>query len=133
MIPVFAARWGPYAFDKYGMVAVTPFPAGGMEHQSLTTINRSWVRGDRALETGMAHELAHQWWGDMVTLVDFRNIWLNEGFASYGECEWRGGFFRAAAPHRHRQTEKKFGPHFGKKLRHAPFQPPAAKLFRHTH
>lgn len=95
MMDAFNLYFGPYPFDSYGMVAVQPFQFGGMEHQTMTTINRSWVNGNRASEYGIAHELAHQWWGDLVTMSDFRHIWLNEGFATYAEClyaEHRFGF-----------------------------------------
>jgi aminopeptidase N len=132
MIPTFAARWGPYAFDKYGMVAVTPFGAGGMEHQSMTTINRSWVSGNRANETGVAHELAHQWWGDKVTLVDFRNIWLNEGFASYGECEWREDFYGANAYDQYVSSQMASALNSDNNVRYALYDPPEANLFGNT-
>ena len=132
MITTFAARWGPYAFDKYGQVAVTPFGAGGMEHQTITTINRSWVRGDRGLENGVAHELAHQWWGDMVTCVDFRDIWLNEGFASYGECEWREDFYGAAAYASYVQSQMNSALNSDNNLRYALYDPPPANLFGNT-
>ena len=87
-------RYGLYPFiaDKYGMVAVYPFQWGGMEHQTMTTIHRSWVLSGS--ESGISHELAHQWWGDMVTCQDWRNIWLNEGFATYSDAlyyEYRHG------------------------------------------
>lgn len=132
MIPAFAARWGPYAFDKYGQVAVTPFGAGGMEHQSMTTINRSWVTGTRSQEDGMSHELAHQWWGDMVTLVDFRNIWLNEGFASYGECQWREDFYGASSYDTYVQSQMNSALTSDTNFRYALYNPPEANLFGNT-
>jgi len=84
------AMFGPYPFEKYGQVpGYHPrFLWGAMENQTLTMIHTQWLRqGD---DDGMAHELAHMWYGDMVTCVDFRNIWLNEGFATYFECLYVG-------------------------------------------
>ncbi len=83
------AMLGPYPFEKYGQVpGYYGFPWGAMENQTLTMIHTSWLRsGD---DVGMAHELSHMWYGDMVTCVDFRNIWLNEGFATYFECLYNG-------------------------------------------
>jgi len=82
MIAAFAARFGPYPFfdEKYGEAEFTW--GGGMEHQTITSL------GNPASEGLVVHELAHSWWGDMVTCRDFHHIWLNEGFATYGEALW---------------------------------------------
>lgn len=81
MIAAFAARMGEYPFveEKYGH-AEFPF-GGGMEHQTCTSIGAF-------PEYIVAHELMHQWWGDMITCRDFHHIWINEGFATYGEALW---------------------------------------------
>lgn len=89
MMAYFQSIFGPYPFDKYGMVAVDPFVVRGMEHQSMTTIVLAWLTGDRANEPGFAHELAHQWFGDELTPHAWSDIWLNEGFATYGELMYR--------------------------------------------
>jgi aminopeptidase N len=86
MMDVYAKVFGEYPFEQYGMVSVQPFSFGGMEHQTMTTINRSWLRGWS--ETGIAHELAHQWLGDMITCATWFDIWINEGGATWSEALW---------------------------------------------
>lgn len=85
MIGNLGALFEAYPFDKYGMAAVTPFGYGGMEHQTLTTIHRSLATN----ELVVVHELGHQWWGDLVTCGTWKDIWLNESFATYSEALWR--------------------------------------------
>ena len=81
MIAFYSDVFGLYPFieEKYGHAE---FPwNGGMEHQTLTSILGPY-------EYLIAHELAHQWWGNMITCKDFHHIWLNEGFATYAEALW---------------------------------------------
>jgi aminopeptidase N len=79
MIEVYANRYDEYPFlqEKYGHAE---FQWGGaMEHQTCTSIGW-WDAGV------IAHELSHQWYGDMITCKDWHHIWLNEGFATYSEA-----------------------------------------------
>jgi aminopeptidase N len=84
---VLAELFGEYPFvdEKYGNV--TANFGGGMEHQTLTTLGYTAV-GSAWMEYLNTHELAHQWWGDWVTCADWRELWLNEGFATITEWLW---------------------------------------------
>jgi aminopeptidase N len=95
MVNYFGSLWGQYPFENYGMAATKNF-GGGMEHQTRTTITRNWITGTRSWEWGIAHELAHQWWGDMVTCLTWPNVWVNEGFASYADILYSEHAYGAA-------------------------------------
>lgn len=89
MVNQFAALFGNYPFAEYGMVMTDIFGGwGAMEHQTFTTYGFNLVDSARTFEGIVAHELAHQWFGDHLSPVDFRNMWLNEGFATYGSVLW---------------------------------------------
>ncbi len=78
LIELFSELYLPYPFanEKYGH-CVAPM-GGGMEHQTMTTLSDF----DFLL---VAHELAHQWFGDLVTCASFQDVWINEGFTTYTE------------------------------------------------
>ncbi|MGB9720097.1 MAG: M1 family aminopeptidase [bacterium] len=92
MLFFYDSLFGDYPFERYGMNVVNPFAYGGMEHQTMSTIHRQWLINNDYY--GMAHELSHQWWGDMITCFGWQNVWLNEGFATYCDAlykEYREG------------------------------------------
>ena len=88
MLSAFSALFGEYPFfsEKYGMASVTS--GASMEHQTLTTLAARHINGAHTGEWAIAHELAHHWFGDLITLKNWPDIWLHEGFASYCEALW---------------------------------------------
>jgi aminopeptidase N len=83
----------PYAYERYSQIAVADFIFGGMENTSATTQTDRVLHDERAhldysADYLAAHELAHQWFGDLVTCRDWAQAWLNEGFATYFEAVW---------------------------------------------
>lgn len=93
MLDFFSDKIGvKYPWDKYVQVCCYDY-GGGMENTSATTLGENALFDARsALDTSsddlMAHELAHQWWGDYLTCREWAHLWLNEGFASYFEALW---------------------------------------------
>ena len=93
MMEFFSKKIGyDYPWAKYSQVAITHFMFGGMENTSATTLADTSVH-DPSLpgespDSLVAHELAHQWWGDLVTCRDWAHAWLNEGFATYFALLW---------------------------------------------
>jgi len=86
----FFERWfGPFPLDTYGLLVADSTPEFALETQTLTLLPVEWLSfGREAASSVMAHELAHQWFGDTVTPERWSDIWLNEGFATYGEWLW---------------------------------------------
>ena len=83
-----------FPWNKYAQVVVSDFIFGGMENTSATTMYEHILLDERAAidltsDDLIAHELAHQWFGDYVTCRDWSEGWLNEGFATYFEHVWR--------------------------------------------
>ncbi len=83
----------PYPYVKYAQVVVPDFTWGGMENTSATTLTDFALQDERSIldydfDSLISHELAHQWFGDLLTCREWAHAWLNEGFASYCEYVW---------------------------------------------
>ncbi len=92
----FEELFGPYRWDRIGFVTV-PFRGGAMEHATNITLSQRSVDGTLRSEMLFVHELAHSWFGNLVTCQRAEDMWLNEGWASYAEAmfvEWEYGTSR---------------------------------------
>ncbi len=95
MIEFFSEKFGyPYPYPKYAQVCVDDFIFGGMENTSTTLLTDRCLLDERAAldnqrsESLVAHELAHQWFGDLVVIKHWSHAWIKEGMASYSEVFW---------------------------------------------
>ncbi|MFI5894068.1 M1 family metallopeptidase [Actinoplanes sp. NPDC051513] len=80
--------FGPYPFREYVVVVADDDLDDPIEAQGMAVFGRNHLDGRRTHERLVAHELAHQWFGNSLTVTDWRHIWLNEGFATYAEWLW---------------------------------------------
>jgi aminopeptidase N len=90
MVKTFERLFGPYPWREYAQTVVSEFTWGGMENTGSTTLTEKALLDDRAAldvsyEGLVSHELAHQWWGDLVTCRGWHNNWLNEAWATFSE------------------------------------------------
>ena len=87
-----------YPWPRYAQVCVPEFIVGGMENTSITILYEYCLADEKAYddyrpEPLLAHELAHQWFGDFLTCRSWAHIWLNESFATYFDILWWEHFF----------------------------------------
>ncbi|TRU61153.1 MAG: aminopeptidase [Microcystis aeruginosa Ma_QC_C_20070823_S13] len=104
MIEFFSQTFGyPYPYPKYAQVCVDDFIFGGMENTSTTILTDRCLIDQRAsidhtwTESLVAHELAHQWFGDLVVIKHWSHAWIKEGMASYSEVLWTESEYGKAA------------------------------------
>ncbi len=84
MIKTTENLYGPYRWGRYDILVMPPsFPLGGMENPRMTFATPTVIVGDKSLVSVIAHELAHSWSGNLVTMSAWPHVWLNEGFTSY--------------------------------------------------
>jgi hypothetical protein len=90
MLALFQEFFGPYPFELYGSVVVNTDTGAALETQTLSIFGTDTLESDTIEET-VAHELAHQWFGNSLALSDWSDIWLNESFATYSQGLWIEG------------------------------------------
>jgi aminopeptidase N len=101
MLDFFSERFGvAYPWDQYAQTTVDDFVASGMENVSATTLAARDVlhapmasERPESVDNLISHEMAHQWFGDLVTCKDWTNTWLNEGFATFGASLWQEHYY----------------------------------------
>jgi aminopeptidase N len=89
MIAYFEEIIGPYPFEAYGAVVADTNLPFALETQTLSLFGRQVVVSAGGADTTISHELAHQWFGNSISLANWKDIWLNEGFATYASYLWR--------------------------------------------
>ncbi len=89
-LSTFEHRFGPYRWPRVGYVAV-PFPNGAMEHATNIAYPQASVNGTHRSDDLMSHELAHSWWGNLLTCATPWDMWINEGMASFSEFLFEEG------------------------------------------
>ena len=113
MMKLFTKLFGPYPLANGYTVVVTDDDLEiPLEAQGISIFGANHCDGSRRAERLIAHELAHQWFGNSVTVQRWRHIWLHEGFACYAEWLW--------SEHCGERTAQEWAQHYHHRLRHSP-------------
>lgn len=92
ILSVYENAFGPYSWERVGYVGV-PFTGGSMEHSTNIAYPLVCIDGSLSYESLYAHELSHQWFGDLVTCASAEDMWINEGWASWCESFFLEGLY----------------------------------------
>lgn len=103
MVAAYSKLFGDYPFEKIGYCLTQK---GAMEHQTMISYNTGLAQSKDTVNSTAAHELSHQWFGDLVSPSDFRHAWLNESFATYCESVWSEELFGFEKGFLNNQTQK---------------------------
>lgn len=88
MLRLFNQTFAPYPFEAYGAVVANTSLAFALETQTLSLFGRDIMSSNRENSMVIAHEMAHSWYGNSISVKTWRDIWLNEGFATYAQVLW---------------------------------------------
>lgn len=141
MMEFFSSKIGfAYPYSKYAQVAVHDFISGGMENITATTLNHQTLHSASAHLTRrsdglVAHELAHQWFGDLLTCKDWGHLWLNESFATYfaqlyTEHKWGKAMFNYT---RKSSLGWYYGSHYHRPIRTRMYEHPSDMFDAHSY